>query len=176
MVPDGRNRGHRRRRHPKDGRSCQFSARQHTLDYPRRLVWIYRKVHPSRCAQYHETRCQEFKRQTLAFRAVLFSSRAPIGYVAIASQPLTTNQGFKSFVLPQGIDSSYVYYYLLGRGNWLNNWLEALRSRRFRVPARQEPLLPSPPSPNSVASSPRSRSSLRGSTPPSPRWSAFGPT
>ena len=45
---------------------------------------------------------------------MLFSSRAPIGYVAIASQPLTTNQGFKSFVLPQGIDSSYVYYYLLG--------------------------------------------------------------
>ncbi len=46
--------------------------------------------------------------------SVLFSSRAPIGYVAIASQPLSTNQGFKSFVLPNGIDSSYVYYYLLG--------------------------------------------------------------
>ena len=44
---------------------------------------------------------------------VLFSSRAPIGYVAIASQPVTTNQGFKSFVLPKVIDSSYVYYYLL---------------------------------------------------------------
>ena len=45
--------------------------------------------------------------------SVLFSSRAPIGYVAIASQPVTTNQGFKSFVLPDGIDSSYIYYYLL---------------------------------------------------------------
>ena len=44
---------------------------------------------------------------------MLFSSRAPIGYVAIASQPVTTNQGFKSFVLPKVIDSSYVYYYLL---------------------------------------------------------------
>ncbi len=44
--------------------------------------------------------------------AVLFSSRAPIGYVAIASQPVTTNQGFKSFVLPDGIDPSYTYYYL----------------------------------------------------------------
>ena len=43
---------------------------------------------------------------------VLFSSRAPIGYVAIASQPVTTNQGFKSFVLPAEIDSSYAYYYL----------------------------------------------------------------
>ena len=45
---------------------------------------------------------------------VLFSSRAPIGYVAIASQPVSTNQGFKSFILPGEIDSSYAYYYLLG--------------------------------------------------------------
>src|SRR5438093_10425910 len=29
---------------------------------------------------------------------VLFSSRAPIGYVAIAANPVTTNQGFRSFV------------------------------------------------------------------------------
>ena len=29
---------------------------------------------------------------------VLFSSRAPIGYVAIAANPITTNQGFKSIV------------------------------------------------------------------------------
>ena len=43
---------------------------------------------------------------------VLFSSRAPIGYVAIASQPVSTNQGFKSFVLPEDIDPSYTYYYL----------------------------------------------------------------
>jgi type I restriction enzyme S subunit len=43
---------------------------------------------------------------------VLFSSRAPIGYVAIASNPVCTNQGFKSFVLPSGMDSEYVYYYL----------------------------------------------------------------
>ena len=30
---------------------------------------------------------------------VLFSSRAPVGYVAIAANPVCTNQGFKSFVL-----------------------------------------------------------------------------
>lgn len=44
--------------------------------------------------------------------AVLFSSRAPIGYVAIASQPLTTNQGFKSFVPGRGMTSDFVYYWL----------------------------------------------------------------
>ncbi len=43
---------------------------------------------------------------------VLFSSRAPIGYVAIASNPVTTNQGFKSFVLPEEIDSRFAYYQL----------------------------------------------------------------
>ena len=49
----------------------------------------------------------------LPAKTVLFSSRAPIGYVAIASQPVTTNQGFKNFVLPEGIDPSFVYFYLL---------------------------------------------------------------
>lgn len=44
--------------------------------------------------------------------AVLFSSRAPIGYVAIALNPLTTNQGFKSFILPQEIDQEFIYYWL----------------------------------------------------------------
>lgn len=43
---------------------------------------------------------------------VLFSSRAPIGYVAIASNPMSTNQGFKSFVLEPGIAPDYIYYYL----------------------------------------------------------------
>ena len=43
---------------------------------------------------------------------VLFSSRAPIGYVAIASRPMSTNQGFKSFVLNEGLDPDYVYHYL----------------------------------------------------------------
>lgn len=45
---------------------------------------------------------------------VLFTSRAPIGYVAIASNPISTNQGFKSFVLKEGILSDYVYWYLKG--------------------------------------------------------------
>lgn len=41
---------------------------------------------------------------------VLFSSRAPIGYVAIASNPVTTNQGFRSLVPSDEIDSEYLYY------------------------------------------------------------------
>lgn len=44
--------------------------------------------------------------------AVLFSSRAPIGYVAIASRAVTTNQGFKSFIPAQSVLSDYIYYWL----------------------------------------------------------------
>ena len=44
--------------------------------------------------------------------SVLFSSRAPVGYIAIAANELTTNQGFKSFVLPDSLDSRFVYFYL----------------------------------------------------------------
>ena len=45
--------------------------------------------------------------------SVLFTSRAPIGYVAIAANPLSTNQGFKNFVLGPDMVPSYCYYYLL---------------------------------------------------------------
>lgn len=43
---------------------------------------------------------------------VLLSSRAPIGYVAIAQSELSTNQGFKNFILSDDILSEYAYYYL----------------------------------------------------------------
>ena len=43
---------------------------------------------------------------------VLFSSRAPIGYIAIAAGNITTNQGFKSVVPNAEIGTAYVYYYL----------------------------------------------------------------
>ena len=44
--------------------------------------------------------------------SVLFSSRAPIGYVAIAENQISTNQGFKSFVYPQDRDNGFAYYQL----------------------------------------------------------------
>lgn len=50
--------------------------------------------------------------QMMPAGTVVFSSRAPIGYVAIASSSICTNQGFKSFVPEPGISSDYLYYYL----------------------------------------------------------------
>lgn len=43
---------------------------------------------------------------------VLFSSRAPIGYIAIAAGEVTTNQGFKSVVPKLEIGTPFVYYFL----------------------------------------------------------------
>lgn len=44
--------------------------------------------------------------------SLLFSSRAPIGYVALAANDISTNQGFKSFIFPREINPSFAYYYL----------------------------------------------------------------
>ncbi|MBR3892565.1 MAG: restriction endonuclease subunit S [Alistipes sp.] len=44
--------------------------------------------------------------------SVLFSSRAPIGYISIAKNDICTNQGFKS-VVPNNGCTAFVYYFLL---------------------------------------------------------------
>ena len=44
---------------------------------------------------------------------VLWSSRAPIGLVAIANNQIATNQGFKSFVPGGELDSEYLAYFLI---------------------------------------------------------------
>jgi type I restriction enzyme S subunit len=44
--------------------------------------------------------------------AVLFSSRAPIGYIAIADGQVCTNQGFKSIVPFDNVGTAFVYYFL----------------------------------------------------------------
>ena len=45
--------------------------------------------------------------------SVLFSSRAPIGYVAIAEYELCTNQGFKSVIPNSDLTNNIFLYYLL---------------------------------------------------------------
>ena len=43
---------------------------------------------------------------------VLFSSRAPIGYIAIAANEVSTNQGFKSVVPNKNVGTAYIYFLL----------------------------------------------------------------
>ncbi|GGE28475.1 type I restriction enzyme, S subunit [Gemmobacter megaterium] len=50
--------------------------------------------------------------EVLPAGSVLFSSRAPIGHIAINSVPMATNQGFKSFVPGPELDASFLYWWL----------------------------------------------------------------
>lgn len=50
--------------------------------------------------------------QLLPPNTVLFSSRAPIGYVAIAKNEMCTNQGFKSVIPNEKVDPVFLYYLL----------------------------------------------------------------
>lgn len=50
--------------------------------------------------------------QLIPRNTILFSSRAPIGYIAIAAKELCTNQGFKSIIPNENIDPLFLYYLL----------------------------------------------------------------
>lgn len=54
--------------------------------------------------------------------SVLFSSRAPIGHVAINAIPMATNQGFKSFVPdPAYLEAGYLYHWLRANRDYLQS-------------------------------------------------------
>jgi len=78
---------------------------------------------------------------------VLFSSRAPVGYVAIAANPLATNQGFKNLILNSNeILPEYVYYYLKANKKLAEKYasgttfLEVSASRFTKIPIVIPPL------------------------------------
>ena len=53
--------------------------------------------------------------------SILFTSRAPIGYVAIASNEVCTNQGFKSVVPNTNTDYLFLYYLLVYNRDRIEN-------------------------------------------------------
>ena len=70
--------------------------------------YIYKGERSITEAGYKSCSCQ-----MLPAGSILFSSRAPIGYIAIAGNDLCTNQGFKSVVPNPEIVNSHFLYYLL---------------------------------------------------------------
>lgn len=73
---------------------------------------------------------------------ILLSSRAPIGYVAIAKRKLATNQGFKNLICDEKqADYRFIYYWLLCNSDVLKSFasgatfpeLSANRVRRIKV-------------------------------------------
>lgn len=59
-----------------------------------------------------ETGLKSCSTQLLPKNTVLFSSRAPIGYVAIAANEVCTNQGFKSVIPNEDTDHLFLFYLL----------------------------------------------------------------
>ena len=86
--------------------------------------------------------------QMMPKHTVLFSSRAPIGYVAIAENDVCTNQGFKSVVPNENTDYMFLYYLLLnnkqniehmGSGTTFKEVSgKTMRSIQVRVPELKE--------------------------------------
>ncbi|MFM8901058.1 MAG: restriction endonuclease subunit S [Burkholderiales bacterium] len=85
----------------------------------------------------------------LPVRSVLFSSRAPIGHVAINTVPMATNQGFKSFVPKAGqVVPEFLYWWLrynraylesLGNGATFKEVSKAIVSRvEIALPSLEE--------------------------------------
>ena len=53
---------------------------------------------------------------------VLFTSRAPIGYVAIAGVPMSTNQGFKNFICDEKqLNNKFLYFFLRLKKGYLQS-------------------------------------------------------
>ncbi|MDO5048295.1 MAG: restriction endonuclease subunit S [Actinomycetaceae bacterium] len=77
---------------------------------------------------------------------VCLSSRAPVGHVAIAANPLATNQGMKNFIPTEVLDSQYLYYYLKASKALLESrasgttFLELSATRASAVPLALAPL------------------------------------
>lgn len=55
---------------------------------------------------------EESNAKLLPPNTVLLTTRAPVGYVAIAKNEVATNQGFRSLISRQNVSSEYLYYLL----------------------------------------------------------------
>lgn len=74
------------------------------------LSGIYIDDTPRKITEAGLKSCSAF---ALPVGSVLFSSRAPIGHVAINTRPLATNQGFKSFIpKTDRVDAKYLAHWL----------------------------------------------------------------
>lgn len=89
-------------------------------NYDGNIAWItpkdlagYNKVYISKGERnITEVGFKSCSAKMLPKNSVLFSSRAPIGYVAISENDLCTNQGFKSIIPNEKIDYKFLYYLL----------------------------------------------------------------
>ena len=83
--------------------------------------------------------------QLLPTGSVLFSSRAPIGHVGIAANPLATNQGFKSCVPYLAEMSEFIYLFLRKAGKEIDAMATGTTFREVSGKQVAQVLIPVPP-------------------------------
>ncbi|NQT55700.1 MAG: restriction endonuclease subunit S [Desulfobacteraceae bacterium] len=97
---------------PKTGQSEYFSEKGISWLTPADLYKLEGKYIARGRRDISALGLQKSSAQLMPKGTVLFSSRAPIGYVAIATNDLCTNQGFKSCVPFIMAMNEYIYYFL----------------------------------------------------------------
>ena len=83
--------------------------------------------------------------QMLPANSVLYSSRAPIGYIAIAANHVSTNQGFKSVVPYDYTMSPYLYYCLKARTDDIIQRATGTTFKEISGSEMAETIIPLPP-------------------------------
>ena len=83
--------------------------------------------------------------QMLPKNSILYSSRAPIGYIAIAANPISTNQGFKSVVPYNFAMSPYLYYCLKARTSDIVQRATGTTFKEISGSEMAETIIPLPP-------------------------------
>ena len=83
--------------------------------------------------------------QLLPENSILYSSRAPIGYIAIAANPISTNQGFKSVVPYNSTMSPYLYYCLKARTSDIVRRATGTTFKEISGSEMAETIVPLPP-------------------------------
>ena len=79
--------------------------------------------------------------------AVLFSSRAPIGYCVIASNELATNQGFKSLIPSCDYCPEYLRYYLVSAKEYAESLASGTTFKELSGARIANLAIPAPPLP-----------------------------
>jgi type I restriction enzyme S subunit len=77
--------------------------------------------------------------------AVLISSRAPVGYCAVASNPMVTNQGFRSLVVGDDVDPFFIRYYVLFSRRYLEESASGTTFKELSGGALADLVFPVPP-------------------------------
>lgn len=112
-------------------------------NYAGDIVWVTPKDLSRQKSKfvYHSERCiskqgfESCSTSMVPVDSILVSSRAPIGLVSIAKKEVCTNQGFKTIVPKNSLDSIYLYYYV----KYQINAIEQLGSgTTFREVSRQD--------------------------------------